>query len=133
MTGSEFRKLREHTGLTQSDLSRLFERTVNTISKWERMETVPKTAVLALLWYGQEQIRRDAEKKESSTRETDEEKAARDLTQRKQSAAYFATLPPWDDNERQRRLRLGLPMNEEKEEPLAVEKDFPGIFGNGDK
>jgi excisionase family DNA binding protein len=48
------------------------------------------------------------------------EKAAQALEQRKATEAHFASLPPWDDQERARRERVA-----------KLASDYPGIFGSG--
>ncbi|MCZ6906516.1 MAG: helix-turn-helix domain-containing protein [Deltaproteobacteria bacterium] len=61
MTGKQFKKLRESTGLSQTQLAREIDMYVRTISRWETGELpVPKVAKLALRFIQQ---RRKEERK----------------------------------------------------------------------
>lgn len=127
MLGSEFKALRLRAKLTQLQASIAIGVTPITVSRWERLETVPRLAELALRWITQD----------VASHESAEDKATREQEQRRHAEAAWAAMPPWDDNERSRRRRLGLPMHDvnpadiEREKRLAeLEAKNPGIFGN---
>jgi transcriptional regulator with XRE-family HTH domain len=55
MTGREFKKLRESTGLSQSQLGRELDLYVRTISKYENDDlAIPKVTELALRYVAQQ-------------------------------------------------------------------------------
>ncbi len=54
MTGKQFKKLRESSGLSQTQLAKEIDMYVRTISRWETGELpVPKVAELALRFIAQ--------------------------------------------------------------------------------
>ncbi len=54
MTGKQFKKLRQSTGLSQTQLAKEIDMYVRTISRWETGElSVPKVAELALRFLAQ--------------------------------------------------------------------------------
>jgi transcriptional regulator with XRE-family HTH domain len=122
MRGSEFRSLREKAKLTQQQTATALGVAVSTVFRWEGLETVPMAMGYALLWIT----------KEASSLETAQEKAARETAKRKSTEAAWAAMPPWDDNERQRRVRLGLPMHDGTD-GVDVKAETDRLFEQYDK